>query len=165
MESRPQKFLISSWKSKLRKGLRAFLFSSSVDTSRHHQALLKASESQGKDAMDLPRMNMSWVTPTYVMHTCPAHSPQLLILMSTIYNRHASHTPHTTDTEHKLCSTVTTAAQNTLNTHTHVHATPTLHEYASCINMYYIHTTYSPTYTTFPNTHRYTCISQTHPIF
>lgn len=81
--------------------------------------------------------------------------------MSTIYNRHAAHTPHTTDLEHKLllCSRDVITTFHTRSCHTYTTQTRLVHQ----------HVLY--TYTTFTNTHievhshKYTHISQTYSIF
>ena len=80
VESRAQKFLISSWKSQPFKKTQGFLFSSSDDTSRHLQDLLKGQSiaehtsitALHKDTTCPPRMHTSQVMQTCLVHTYPA---------------------------------------------------------------------------------------------
>lgn len=174
VESRAQKFLISCWKSQPFKRLRGFCFSSSNDTSRHLQDLLKGQSITGhtsitvlhKDTTCPPTMHTS-----QVMQTCLVHTHILQYTMPTCSAAHSipqaccTYT-HTADAEHKPCpcSTDMPAAGEHISAHTR-----SCHTYATQICPVHQHELY--TYNTFTNTtftssyiythSQYPCISQT----
>lgn len=81
---------------------------------------------------------------THILHEYTLCLP---VLLPTLYHRHAVHTPHTADAEHKPCpcSTDMPAAENTLSAHTR-----SCHTYATQICPVHQHELY--TYNTFTNT-------------
>lgn len=97
-------------------------------TSRHCQALVKASVSQSKDTTCLPRMHTSQVMGTYMVHTHPTH----IYIISTYSGVHYKQYAHCMRPIHHvlLCSTDTPLH----TTHTHPK-----HKHMFTPRLYYIH--------------------------